>query len=481
MATPSAEPVTRNLQEATLAAENVAVGKVHIVSLGCPKNLLDTERHLGVLLAQGYRLTDDREDADLLFVNTCGFIDEAKKESVDTILDLVAEKRDNQKLVVAGCLVDRYSRELKAGIPEVDLWINLESFRNQAEELARLAPPTLPKTFRPIALASEIALDSIPWASFPRVILTPSHAAYLKISEGCDHSCGFCAIPSFRGKHRSVPFDLVLEEARSLAMGGARELTLIGQDIVSYGKDFSADRSVNLGALLQALNDLEGIEWIRLLYTYPTRLVEVLESAYSNLAKLVPYLDLPLQHLSNTILERMRRGTPYETIRGHVARIRAAAPRLVLRSTCIVGFPGETEEDFQLLRDRFEELSVDHLGVFRYSDEEGTPAMELDGKVPVEVARRRYEEMTEWAAAFCQNRAINRLGGEVEVLVDAPCLPPFELFPEIDPSGKWYRGRWYGQAPEIDGVVYFQGGEHEPGDFRPARLAAVSYPDYLGE
>ena len=275
--------------------------------------------------------------------------------------------------------------------------------------------------------------------------------------------------------------DRLLPEAMGLVSQGAKELTLIGQDTIAYGKDLSADRSTNPRTLLEKLNEVRGLDWIRVLYTYPTRLADEIEWAYRNLEKLVPYLDLPLQHLSDPVLERMRRGTPYEDVRRHVFRLKETVPGLIVRSTCIVAFPGETEEDFDLLRDRFEELEVDHLGVFRYSDEEGTSAADLGGKIPEEEAERRYAEMTEWAANYCQSRAQARPGTEVQVLVDGQCPAPVEVFPEVDPKGQWRQGRWYGQAPEIDGAVFFRSDAAGPGMFVPVRLEAVMYPDYLGE
>ncbi|MCA9409979.1 MAG: 30S ribosomal protein S12 methylthiotransferase RimO [Candidatus Omnitrophica bacterium] len=454
--------------------------KVFIVSLGCPKNLVDTERHLALLAQEGYRLVHTPEEADLLLVNTCSFIDTAKKESVDAILEMVDLKSPGQSLGVAGCLVDRYPEELRKELPEVDLWLDTNGFQTEKELLHQLGPAKNPTGYVPLAMGSPSPQPQpIPWAGFSRVSLTPKHTAYLKISEGCDHSCSFCSIPSFKGKHRSVPIDLLIQEAEALVSAGAKELTLIGQDIISYGKDLSRDRSLNIGTLLSELNRLDGLAWIRLLYTYPTRLADELESAYSQLDKMIPYLDLPLQHLSDSVLQRMRRGTPYDGIRSHIERLRRVAPNLVVRSTCIVGFPGETEEDYLLLKERFLELGVDHLGVFRYSDEEGTPAVDEVDKVPIEIAEERHEEMTEWAARLCHEKATERVGSKVRILIDRPVAPPVELFDDVDPSGHWFEGRWYGQAPEIDGVVYFQHREGKaPGEFVEVLLEETSYPDY---
>lgn len=327
--------------------------KAHIISLGCPKNLVDTERYAAILENEGYSLTDSVEEASLIFVNTCSFIDQAKAESIETLLEVAGEKREDQRLVVAGCLVDRYRKDLEAEFPEVDLWTDLNHFSEAPEEFAALSPAILPEGFRPLSTLTGQLSNGIPWATFARKSLTRSHSVYLKISEGCDHSCHFCSIPSFKGKQRSVPLPTLVEEARSLASQGAREITLIGQDTVAYGRDLDPGRSIHLRLLLEQLNEIDGVEWIRVLYTYPTRLADEIEWAYRNLPKCIPYLDLPLQHLSDQVLERMRRGTPYASILEHVKRLRAALPDLVVRSTCIVGFPGETAKDFRLLQERF--------------------------------------------------------------------------------------------------------------------------------
>lgn len=454
-------------------------GKAYVISLGCPKNLVDTERYVSMLRAKGYSLADNPEEAEILFINTCSFIDKAKQESIDTILEVADEKRDDQTLVVAGCLVDRYRSELVKEIPEVDLWGDLNTFAQFAEDLATIRPAVNPPGFVPIPTL-PVNEPLIPWAGQQRVVLTPRHTTYLKISEGCDHTCGFCAIPSFKGKHRSVPMETLVAEARALAETGAREITLIGQDTVAYGKDLGDRNRINLRALIEGIHEVEGIEWIRVLYTYPTRLADELEWAYGNLPKFIPYLDLPLQHLSDPVLTRMRRGTPYESIREHVARLRRTAPNLVVRSTCIVGFPGETEGDFHVLPERFRELQVDHLGVFRYSDEEGTPAMGLDARVPQDIAEERWAWMSNWAAAHCQQRAEKRIGEVHSVLVDGPARQPEAFALEVEGEVPWWQGRWYGQAPEIDGVVYFQANEVAPGMFVRVRFEDTVYPDYLG-
>ena len=474
-------PVTAEVNASPLALPEQDARKAYIVSLGCAKNLVDTERYVSNLHKQGYELTSSPEQADLLFVNTCSFIDIAKEESVNTILELSENKRPGQSLVVAGCLVDRYREELLEELPEVDLWTDLERFVDFPQQFATLSPLPVLDDYQPLRLApEESSTRSIPWAGFPRAALTPRHTAYLKISEGCDHTCSFCAIPSFKGKQRSVPPEILLEEACALVSAGAMEITLIGQDTVAYGKDLSQDRSINLRFLLERLSEIEGVQWLRVLYTYPTRLADELEWAYRNLPACIPYLDLPLQHLSDPVLVRMRRGTPYNSIRDHIGRLREAVPNLVVRSTCIVGFPGETEEDLAILQERFSELEVDHLGVFRYSDEEGTRGFDLPDKVDPEVAESRYEWMTAWAASFCQVRGGLRVGQEYEILVDRPALPPTDLFPEIEPSGQWWQGRWWGQAPEIDGSVFFRSETASAGRLVNVHLASVSYPDYLG-
>ena len=469
-------PVIHNL------ADLSPIGRrAYVVSLGCPKNLVDTERYVAVLANQGFVLTDCEEEAELLLVNTCGFIEDAKTESVTTILELAESKREDQILVVAGCLFDRYPEDLKVEIPEVDLWCGLETLDRLADGVARILPGKTPEGFKPLPVGAVDVEDPVPWSAFPRVVLTPRHTVYLKISEGCDHSCAFCAIPSFRGKHRSVPLDRLVGEAQGLVAEGAKELTLVGQDTVAYGKDLGRGQSTNLRALLEALNTIDGIEWIRLLYTYPTRLADELEWAFVNLEKMIPYLDLPLQHLSDPVLERMRRGTPYNQILEHLTRLRKSVPNLVVRSTCLVGFPGETDSDVSLLQSRFEDLDIDHLGVFQYSDEEGTPAFDFPDKVSVECAKQRFEEMSTWAAWLCQQKAEKRCDTTVEILIDGPCKPPEDVFPCIDTNAQWWRGRWWGQAPDIDGVVYFRSQDAHPGQLLSVQLDDAIYPDYLGK
>jgi ribosomal protein S12 methylthiotransferase len=455
--------------------------KVYILSLGCPKNLVDTERYTAVLAQHGYSVTSAMEEADLFLVNTCGFIDNAKQESLDALFEVSNAKRDDQTLIVAGCLVDRYRGELAEEFPQVDAWIDLPTFADLEPELSRLEAPSLPDGFLPLPLAiSASPEEEVPWAGTSRIVLTPRHTAYLKISEGCDHTCAFCAIPSFKGKQRSVPLETLVDEAHALVAQGALEITLIGQDTVAYGRDFGDRRATNLRTLLERLNEIENLQWIRVLYTYPTRLADELEWAYSQLPKVIPYLDLPLQHLSDPVLERMRRGTPYASIRDHVSRLRASVPDLVVRSTCIVGFPGETRKDFELLQTRFAELGVDHLGVFPYSDEEGTHAEGYDRKVSEPTRKKRHLEMTEWAASFCQGKAQHRIGTTCRILVDHAAPFPADLFPQAIPEGRWWVGRWWGQAPEIDGGVYFQSESAQPGEFLQVTLREASYPDYLG-
>ena len=451
-------------------------GTYAFISLGCPKNLVDSERMLGLLQLDGYQLVQDPVGSDFVIINTCGFIDDARNESLSTIDEMIALKRDakTRGIIVSGCLAEHQKDRLLEIRPEIDALVGVFG----REEITRVADRFIGNLDEQRTVFEPAPIRALP--DTDRLRITPRHFAYLKISEGCDHTCSFCAIPSFKGKQRSVPPEILLEEACALVSAGAMEITLIGQDTVAYGKDLSQDRSINLRFLLERLSEIEGVQWLRVLYTYPTRLADELEWAYRNLPACIPYLDLPLQHLSDPVLVRMRRGTPYNSIRDHIGRLREAVPNLVVRSTCIVGFPGETEEDLAILQERFSELEVDHLGVFRYSDEEGTRGFDLPDKVDPEVAESRYEWMTAWAASFCQVRGGLRVGQEYEILVDRPALPPTDLFPEIEPSGQWWQGRWWGQAPEIDGSVFFRSETASVGRLVNVHLASVSYPDYLG-
>ena len=347
--------------------------KVGMVSLGCPKNLVDSEVMLGILARQGYELTPLAEEAEVIIVNTCAFIEPAKRESINTILEMAEYKKTGaaRKLVVTGCLVERYRQEILNEIPEVDFVIGaneleriFEACREESKDRS-LTGPAEPYLYHELT---------------PRVLATPPYSAYLKIAEGCDHPCSFCVIPQMRGRFRSRRFASVVREAENLARQGVGELTIVGQDTTSYGEDLGLRDG--LASLLRELGRIPELVWVRFLYCYPNRLTDALIAAVAETAKVAKYIDIPLQHASAQVLKLMRRGSSGEHFLRMLERIRAAMPDVTLRTSFIVGFPGETEEDFQLLLEFIEAAQFDHLGVFLYSNEETSASRALPGQVP---------------------------------------------------------------------------------------------------
>jgi len=435
-----------------------------MVSLGCPKNLVDAEVMLGCLPAGEYEITTDEKEADIIIVNTCSFIKEAKQESIDTILDLADRKHDARcgLLVVTGCLPQRYQEELGAELPEVDIFIGTGEYPRIAEILAekRDTPGQLRYVGDP-----NFVFDP----DLPRLNSSPSYTAYLKIAEGCSNCCSYCVIPSLRGAHRSRPFEQVLKEARELVAGGVKELNLIAQDITAYGKDLA--EGATLETLLAELARIDGLRWLRLLYAYPDGISDELIRMIRDEEKICKYIDIPLQHISDPVLKRMgRRGGEIE-IRRLIGRLRSAIPDLAIRTSLIVGFPGETDDDFQRLVQFVEETRFDRLGVFCYSREEGTPAAAMEDQITERVKRQRYKKLMKVQArvSFKQNR---RLIGTVEqVLVEG----------YSEETDLLLKGRSSRQAPDIDGLVYITAGTANVGDIVPVRITDSSDYDVIGE
>jgi ribosomal protein S12 methylthiotransferase len=433
---------------------------VHFHSLGCPKNLLDTEVMLGTLAGSGFALAEKLEDADVAVINTCAFIESAREESVKAILD-VAELRESGRLralVVAGCLPQRYGAELAKELPEVDAFVGTGAF----QEIAQVLDDALAGRGRGVYV--EAGRTHLYDDASPRLLTGPGHSAYVKIAEGCDRVCTFCAIPGIRGRFQSRRLDSLVAEARALAAAGVRELNLVAQDSTSWGKDLRAVPGVGrpkLPDLVRALDAVDGIDWIRLLYVYPSAVTDALIEALALASRVLPYVDVPLQHASDRVLERMKRGASAARQRELVAKLRARIPGVTLRTTFIVGFPGETDDDFAQLLDFVAESRFDRVGIFRYSDEEGTAAAALGDKVPRSVARERYRRLAKLQAGI-QAEALGALvGREAEVLVDAAIG-----------AGR-ARGRLASQAPEIDGVVFLRGAGLAPGQLVPARVTGV--------
>lgn len=402
--------------------ENLKVG---LVSLGCAKNLVDSERALGFLTQRGYQVTPNAEDADIILVNTCGFIEAAKEESIATILEMAEYKaRGCSTLVVTGCLSQRYREELKDELPEVDILIGVDEY----ESLPDLLDERYGRSMRVGPLHEQ------------RLLSTPSHFAYLRVAEGCNHRCSFCAIPMIRGAYRSVPYETLLQEARDLADAGVQELVLIAQDTTRYGIDLYGKRR-----LAELMNDISAMpfRWIRLLYAYPNDITNELIDVMMQHDNICKYIDIPLQHIDDELLYAMRRKSNKEEIESLLARIRKADPNFVLRTTFISGFPGETDEAFDSLCTFVKEAEFDRAGVFCYSAEEGTPAATYENQVPKEIAEQRAARLMEIQQEESRKRLKRRVGECCEMVVEA-----------YDEARGCYVGRSYGEAPEIDGSLY---------------------------
>jgi ribosomal protein S12 methylthiotransferase len=435
--------------------------KIGFVSLGCPKNLVDGEVMLGLAREAGHEITANADDADAIVVNTCAFIDRAKEESVDAILEMARLKRDGQcrRLVVTGCLAERYRDELRKEIPEIDAVLGTGDVPDIVEalggpRLSASAPAAVPlKLFRKspsLTAPVDEAADETPTgptylydASTPRVLTTPRHYAYVKIAEGCDYTCAFCIIPTLRGQYRSRDEDSIVREAEDLASRGIRELLLISQDTTFFGID-RGERGA-LGRLLRRLNAVAGLTWIRLLYLYPTTITDDVLDAMAECEKVCRYVDLPLQHASSAVLKRMRRPGSRASYDALLARIRARVPDVTLRTTFIVGFPGETEADVDELEAFIRATGFDHVGVFTYSHEEGTRAFALDDDVPARVKRARRDRIMRVQKQIVARARKRQVGQTVPVMVDGPS-------PESDLV---VVGRLEGQAPDIDSQVIF--------------------------
>jgi ribosomal protein S12 methylthiotransferase len=434
-----------------------------MVSLGCPKNLVDSEVMLGILARRGYELTPRVEDAEVIIVNTCAFIGPAKRESIDTILEMAEYKKQGsaKRLVVAGCLVERYRQELLNEIPEVDFVLGTNELERVIEACERGGERR----------TSSHPFDAYLYSDFtPRVLATPSYSAYIKIAEGCDHPCSFCVIPQMRGRFRSRPFESVVREAENLVQGGARELTLVGQDTTSYGEDLGLRDG--LATLLRRLARIPDLVWLRFLYVYPNRLSEALIEAVASEPKVCKYFDMPLQHASAPVLKRMRRGSHGGQFLKMLEKIRVAIPGVTLRTTMIVGFPGETEADFDTLLEFVETAQFDHLGVFLYSNEEGSGACRLPNPVPSAVARKRQRRLMTAQRRISRHRLRQKVGRSFPVLVEG----------RSEETDLLFRGRLESQAPEIDGQILindFTGPEPRAGEFRWAEVTDSSDYDLV--
>jgi ribosomal protein S12 methylthiotransferase len=446
--------------------------KIGFISLGCPKNLVDSEVMMGQLKESGYEITADASEADTLVVNTCGFIESAKQESIDAILEAARLKTEGKagRLIVAGCLVERYRDQLRAEMPEVDAFIGT----NQINDITKVCDEETNTRSLPI-LQTPIGNQSATYLydeSTPRVLATPGHTAFIKIAEGCDRPCAFCFIPQMRGHFRSRRFGSVMNEASQLASKGVKEIVLVAQDSSRYGEDLGEKDA--LAHLLRELSHLEGIEWVRVMYTYPTHISDAFLDVLATEAKAVSYLDMPLQHASASVLKLMRRGGTRASLQRLIERVRKRVPDIAIRTTFITGFPGETEEDFEELLAFVRDVEFDRVGVFTYSDEEGTPAFELPDKVDARVAKRRRARLMKEQAKISRKRNRARVGSTVRVLFEGESVE----------SDLLWQGRMETQAADIDGCVLINDAPEDfdpiPGQFVNVLLTEAHEYDLVG-
>lgn len=438
--------------------------RVGMVSLGCAKNLVDSETLLGCLEAAGYNITAEAEEADVIIINTCGFIESAKAESINTILEMATYKETGRcrALVVTGCLSQRYGQELMQEIPEIDGMMGTGGLDRLPELLEAIWQGQKPMFIGPPGF--DYANKEL-----PRLVTTPPHSAYLKIAEGCSHACKYCVIPSIRGPYKSRPIGSIAAEARALASRGARELIIIAQDTSAYGKDLPNE--ANLALLLRELSEIPEVRWLRVLYSYPTTFDSNLIREFAQNPKICHYVDLPLQHANNDVLVRMGRGSVAGTQRRLIDRLRSAMPDVALRSSFIVGFPGETDAEFEELLDFLEEVRFDHVGIFSYSAEEGTPAASMPNQVPerIKEERRRIAMEAQQRISLKKNQA--RVGELYEVLIDGPS--------EETDLVLTARSRY--QAPEVDGRIYIGNRWVPPGELALARIIEGHTYDLVAE
>lgn len=436
--------------------------KILFISLGCDKNLADSEEMLGLLTAGGHEITDDETQADAIVINTCCFIKDAKEESVETILEMAEYKKTGSchALIVTGCMAQRYQKEIIEEVPEVDAVLGTTSYGDIVKALEEAVAGNHFEEFRDI--------DYLPDTGSKRVLTTGGHFGYLKIAEGCDKHCTYCIIPKLRGKFRSVPMERLIAQAEDMAEQGVKELILVAQETTVYGKDLYGKKSLHI--LLKKLCEIRGIRWIRILYCYPEEIYDELIETIRDEKKICHYLDIPIQHASDRILKRMGRRTSKQELIDIVGKLRKEIPDIVLRTTLITGFPGETEEDHEELKEFVDEMEFDRLGVFTYSPEENTPAAEMADQVPEEVKEERRDELMELQQEISYDRGQDRIGQELLVMIEGRVA---------DESA--YIGRTYGDAPKVDGYIFVQTGELlMTGDFAKVRVTGALEYDLIG-
>ena len=436
--------------------------KILFISLGCDKNLADSEEMLGLLTARGHEIVDDETQADAIVINTCCFIKDAKEESVETILEMAEYKKTGSchALVVTGCMAQRYQKEIIEEVPEVDAVLGTTSYGDIVKALEEAVAGNHFEEFRDI--------DYLPDTGSKRVLTTGGHFGYLKIAEGCDKHCTYCIIPKLRGRFRSVPMERLVAQAEDMAEQGVKELILVAQETTVYGKDLYGKKSLHI--LLKKLCEIKGIRWIRVLYCYPEKIYDELIETIRDEKKICHYLDIPIQHASDRILKRMGRRTSKQELIDIVGKLCKEIPDIVLRTTLITGFPGETEEDHEELKEFVDEMEFDRLGVFTYSPEENTPAAEMADQIPEEVKEERRDELMELQQEISYDKGQDRIGQELLVMIEGKVA---------DESA--YIGRTYGDAPKVDGYIFVQTGELlMTGDFAKVRVTGALEYDLIG-
>lgn len=432
--------------------------KIGVVSLGCPKNLVDSETMLGLIHEENYEITNDPSEAEIIIVNTCGFIESAKEESINTILQMAEYKKSGscKYIIVTGCLSQRYAEELFNELPEADAIAGVEVYDEIGSIIKRVING---ERFIMLERSKPDVIYTSKETFLPRILTTPSYTAYLKIAEGCDNCCSYCAIPKIRGPYRSKPMEQVLKEAKALANNGVKELIVVAQDTTCYGEDLPGGKLL-LADLLKELNKIESLKWIRVMYCYPNNFTDELIETFASLDKVCKYVDLPLQHASNRLLASMNRYDTREEVETLLAKLRKRIPGIVIRTTFIVGFPGETDADFEELKEFVEQQRFENAGVFAYSQEEGTVAGAMPNQIPDEIKQERYHELMALQAQISEEIHKDTEGQTLEVLVEGI---------EEDGSGLHY-GRSYREAPDIDGLVFIE----NPGDIKPGCFVKVN-------
>lgn len=442
--------------------------KILFISLGCDKNLVDTEMMLGMLVQKGYTITDDENEAEAVIVNTCCFINDAKQESINTLLEMAELRKDGKikALIAAGCLAQRYREEIQKEIPEVDAIVGTTAIDAIVRALEEVISGQCLNHFEDI---NRVPVYDGPEYNGRRIVTTGGHYAYLKIAEGCDKHCSYCIIPKVRGNYRSIPMERLLKEAESLAAFGAKEIILAAQETTLYGVDLYGKKS--LPELLHRLCEIPGIYWIRILYCYPEEITNELIETIKNEEKVCNYLDIPIQHASDRILKRMGRRTDRQELTAMIAKLRSAIPDICLRTTLITGFPGETQEDHEALMDFIDEIEFDRLGVFTYSPEEDTPAALFENQIDEEVKLARQAELMELQQEIAFEKAQDAVGSTMLVMVEGSV-----------PDEHAYAARSYKDAPDVDGFVFIQTGrELMTGDFVRVRITGSYEYDLIGE